>query len=101
MDEKRNTIVDFLSEHKDTNPISFHMPGHKGREKLMRNCGFGKFLDNMVGNDITEILGADNLTCPRSSLMEVANRYKSNMAVLQQNFLLGSTRVDGSILTAV
>ena len=25
MDEKRNTIVDFLSEHKDTNPISFQI----------------------------------------------------------------------------
>lgn len=103
MDEKRNTIVDFLSEHKDTNPISFHMPGHKGREKLMRNCGFGKFLDNMVGNDITEILGADNLTCPRSSLMEVANRYKRQYGCIATELLVNgsSAGLMASILTAV
>ncbi len=43
-------ICDFLKEHNEINPISFHMPGHKSKEIL--GC---------ENRDITEIEGADAL----------------------------------------
>lgn len=43
-------IVDFVKEYADSNPLRFHMPGHKGNTVL----GYENF-------DITEIDGADVL----------------------------------------
>ena len=51
----RVSLTDFLMYHKETHPISFHMPGHKGRGTLYGIYGFGDFIKNVVGNDITEI----------------------------------------------
>ena len=53
-------ITDYLLRHQATNPVSFHMPGHKG-SRLFRRLGYDAFLDNIVDIDITEIPGADNL----------------------------------------
>ena len=45
----RRTVTDFLVEHKRQDPISFHMPGHKGRSRLYKEMGYGDFLKNIMG----------------------------------------------------
>ncbi|MDO4396001.1 MAG: arginine decarboxylase, partial [Clostridia bacterium] len=60
MENKTNSIVDFLLEHRASDPVWFHMPGHKG-SKIYRENGFGEILDALMDCDITEIPGADNL----------------------------------------
>ena len=51
---------EFLLKHADIEPVSFHMPGHKG-SAVFRKYGYGEFLDRLADCDITEIPGADNL----------------------------------------
>lgn len=70
----RTPVQDFLLEHRRKNPVSFHMPGHKG-SKLYRESGYGEFLDSFMDCDITEIPGADNLFQAESILREAQERY--------------------------
>ena len=46
-------IVDFVEKYINNKTTRFHMPGHKGESFL----GFEKY-------DITEVFGADDLSCP-------------------------------------
>ena len=71
----RVSLTDFLMYHKETHPISFHMPGHKGRSTLYGIYGFGDFVKNVVGNDITEIPGADALQQPRERIRDMMEGY--------------------------
>ena len=71
----RVSLTDFLMYHKETHPISFHMPGHKGRGTLYGIYGFGDFIKNVVGNDITEIPGADALQQPRERIKDIMEGY--------------------------
>ena len=71
----RVSLTDFLMYHKETHPISFHMPGHKGRSTLYGIYGFGDFIKNVVGNDITEIPGADALQQPRERIRDMMEGY--------------------------
>jgi lysine decarboxylase len=50
------------------------MPGHKG-SAIYREHGFGAFLDNIMGCDITEIPGADNLFQAEGLIGEAQKRY--------------------------
>ena len=71
----RVSLTDFLMYHKETHPISFHMPGHKGKSTLYGIYGFGDFVKNVVGNDITEIPGADALQQPRERIKDIMEGY--------------------------
>ncbi|NLW23469.1 MAG: aminotransferase class I/II-fold pyridoxal phosphate-dependent enzyme [Tissierellia bacterium] len=51
-------IFERMKELKEIRPISFHMPGHKGRNWLIN---WGEYILDM---DITEIPGMDNLQDP-------------------------------------
>ena len=46
-------IIDFVNDYIKSDVTRFHMPGHKG----VSFFGFEKY-------DITEIKGADDLSCP-------------------------------------
>ncbi len=52
-------ICDFVKKYAESEPVRFHMPGHKGENFF----GFEKF-------DITEIDGADNLFAPNGIIAE-------------------------------
>lgn len=71
---KNSSLYEFLINHAKSDPVSFHMPGHKG-SRLYRSLGYGDFLDHMMDCDVTEIVGADNLFQTEGVLMEVENRY--------------------------
>ncbi len=70
------TIKDFLLNHAKEQPVSFHMPGHKG-SKLYRDNGYGHLLDNIMDLDVTEIPGADNLFQTEGIIRATMDRYKS------------------------
>lgn len=68
-------IRGFLEEHAALNPVSFHMPGHKG-SRIYRENGYGDFLDKIMDCDITEIPGADNLFQTESIIAETMEKYR-------------------------
>lgn len=70
----KSPVQDFLIAHVKTDPISFHMPGHKG-SALYRRYGYTDFLDNLFECDVTEIQGADNLFQTEGILKEAQDRY--------------------------
>lgn len=91
-------IRQFLQNHRNENPISFHMPGHKG-QRLYREYGYSKFLDNIMDMDITEIPGADNLFQAESIISETMAKYR-NLYDSKESYLLvnGSS---GGLISAI
>lgn len=70
----KKTLTDFLECHRSLEPVSFHMPGHKGSE-FYRELGYGNITESLVDWDITEIEGADNLFQAESVIREIMERY--------------------------
>ena len=73
--DREKTITDFLDSHNKKRPVSFHMPGHKGRAALYREYGCGDFIDDLLADDITEIPGADALQQPSGVIRNVMENY--------------------------
>ena len=67
-------MIEFLLNHADKKVVSYHMPGHKG-SALYRRLGYGRWLDNFMDCDITEIPGADNLFQAEDVLKDIQDRY--------------------------
>lgn len=85
------TIIDFLYEYAKAPPVSFHMPGHKGRTELYAKAGYGDFLQNIVTCDITEIPGADALICPETTLRAVMDNYADLYGVIRTELLVNGS----------
>ena len=71
----RKSVVPFLLEHIASDPVSFHMPGHKG-SRIYRENGYGEILEALMECDITEIPGADNLFHTEGVILETMHRYR-------------------------
>ena len=84
------TIIEFLLEHRKTNPVSFHMPGHKGHNHI-KEYGYGEFLDNILGCDITEIDGADNLFQPEGIIKNTMEAYENLYKVKATRLLVNGS----------
>lgn len=99
----QRTVTDFLISHEKANPTSFHMPGHKGRGEIYEQYGYGDFLRNIIGCDITEIPGADALTQPEDCLRRVMENYAELYGVGHTELLVNgsSTGLIASILETV
>ena len=98
----KQTLTQFLLNHKERHPVSFHMPGHKG-SRIYREHGYGAFLDSIMDCDITEIPGADNLFQTEGVLKETMDRYKA-MYGTKESYLLVNGSSGGliaSILASV
>ncbi len=93
-----NSTLDFLLQHASGEPVSFHMPGHKGSQ-LYRRFGYEKFLDNFMDCDITEIPGADNLFQREGILRETCERYGKLYGVEHSYMLINGT--SGGIIAAI
>ena len=85
------TIIDFLYEYAKAPPVSFHMPGHKGRRELYVKAGFGDFLQNILSCDITEIPGADALFCPETTLRSVMDNYADLYGAVHSELLVNGS----------
>ena len=73
---RNETITGFLLAHAGKDPVSFHMPGHKGAE-VFRRLGYGPVLDRLADMDITEIPGADNLFQTEGIIAQTMERYRA------------------------
>lgn len=91
-------ITTFLTEHADRNPVSFHMPGHKG-SRIYRENGYGDFLDKIMDCDITEIPGADNLFQTEGIIAETMKRYEKLYGVKKSYLLVNGS--SGGLITAI
>ena len=91
-------ITTFLTEHADRNPVSFHMPGHKG-SRIYRENGYGDFLDKIMDCDITEIPGADNLFQTEGIIAETMKRYEKLYGVKKSYLLVNGS--SGGLIAAI
>ena len=91
-------IRQFLLEHAALEPISFHMPGHKG-SRIYRENGYGDFLDAIMDCDITEIPGADNLFQTESVIAETMEKYRELYEVKKSCLLINGS--SGGLIAAV
>lgn len=88
----------FLLEHAAGEPISFHMPGHKG-SAIFRKYGYEEFLNNFVDCDITEIPGADNLFQAEGIIFEVMEKYRKLYDVKRSYLQINGT--SGGIIASI
>lgn len=91
-------MKDFLLSHAASDPVSFHMPGHKGME-IFRKYGYGDFLERFVDCDVTEIPGADNLFQAEGIIKEAQDRYADIYDVDRSYLLINGT--SGGIIAAI
>ncbi|MBR5315607.1 MAG: aminotransferase class V-fold PLP-dependent enzyme [Firmicutes bacterium] len=99
---KKKGVTQFLLSHAKENPVSFHMPGHKG-SWIYREHGYGDFLDNIMDCDITEIPGADNLYQAEDIIADTMEKYRTLYGVRESYLLINgsSAGLVASILTCV
>lgn len=95
-------VTQFLLSHAGKDPVSFHMPGHKG-SAIYRENGYGDFLDHFVDCDITEIPGADNLYQAEDIIADTMAKYRTLYGVRESYLLINgsSAGLVASILTCV
>ena len=95
-------IAAFLTAHAEKQPVSFHMPGHKGGA-IYRENGYGPFLDRLMDCDITEIPGADNLFQTEGIIRETMHRYQAMYGAKESYLLINgsSAGLIAAIMTAV
>ncbi len=99
---KIGELTDFLLKHAEKDPVSFHMPGHKGAA-LYKELGYDDFLQKIMDCDVTEIPGADNLFQAESVLKAVMDRYAGLYGVRRSYILINGTScgIIASILATV
>lgn len=95
---KEAQMKEFLLEHAAKNPVSFHMPGHKGSE-IFRKYGYSDVLDNFVDMDVTEIPGADNLFQTEGIIKDVQDRYAGLYGVERSYLQINGT--SGGIIASI
>lgn len=91
-------IRQFLIEHAAAQPISFHMPGHKG-SRIYRENGYGDFLDMVMDCDITEIPGADNLFQTESIIAQTMEKYRKLYEAKKSYLLVNGS--SGGLIAAI
>ncbi len=91
-------IRQFLMKHAQTNPVSFHMPGHKGAAIYKEN-GYGEFLNKIMDLDITEIVGADNLFQAEDIIADTMKKYAKLYGAKRSYLLVNGS--SGGLISAV
>lgn len=91
-------VYDFLIKHAGKKVVSFHMPGHKSSD-LYERFGYGKFLENIIECDITEIDGADNLFQTEGIIKEVQAKYARLYNADKSYLLINGT--SGGIIASI
>jgi arginine/lysine/ornithine decarboxylase len=96
--ETKKPILNFLLNHAELDPVSFHMPGHKG-SGLYKRFGYQNFLEHIMDCDITEILGADNLFQTEGIIKNVQDKYASLYNANKSYLLVNGT--SGGIIASI
>ena len=96
--KKELGITEFLLQHADSQPVSFHTPGHKGSH-LYRRLGYGEFLDKIMDCDLTEISGSDNLFQSEGIIKAVQDKYSDLYGVSHSYLLINGS--SGGIIASI
>lgn len=100
------SIIGAVETYLSSDPVSFHVPGHKNGRAFKNSAG------SYTGLDVTEIPGTDNLHHPSGAIQAVQERAAKAYGALETYFLvngttcgnhamiLGSTRPGDKILLA-
>lgn len=91
-------MIEFLLDHASKNPISYHMPGHKG-SAIFKKYGYEDVLSKFVDMDVTEIPGADNLFQPEGIIKELQERYAKLYDVDRSYLQINGT--SGGLIAAI
>lgn len=91
-------MINYLLEHAKQDPVSFHMPGHKGAD-IFRRYGYREFVENFADCDITEIPGADNLFQAEGIIKDVMDRYAGLYGVKKSYLQVNGT--SGALIASV
>ena len=94
----KTPIHDFLIGYASQNPVSFHMPGHKG-SAIYKRFGYAEFLEKFMDCDVTEIPGADNLFQAEGIIKEAQVRYAKLCGAKKSYLLINGT--SGGIIAAI
>lgn len=68
MEQHRTPIYQALMLFNETNPVSFHVPGHKNGSVFPGYAG--KYFDSILKLDMTELPGLDDLHAPEGIIAE-------------------------------
>lgn len=90
MDQQRIPLAEHLQVFADSNPISFHVPGHKHGQIF--SPAYKADFQQMLRWDVTEITGMDDLHAPTGVIAE-AERLAADFFKTEHTFFLvgGST----------
>jgi len=91
-------MLDFLLEHAAKDPVSFHMPGHKGSD-IFKKYGYGNVFDKIPDIDVTEIPGADNLFQTEGIIKDLQESYANLYGVSNSYLQINGT--SGGIIAAI
>ena len=87
MDQNKRPLYEALCAHANTNPISFHVPGHK-----YGTVSSEKYFEQIFKIDATELSGLDDLHAPEGPILEAASLLADLYKVKNSFFLInGST----------
>lgn len=86
MNNEDRGILSFLESHRQKEPVSFHMPGHKNG-KIFKRLGYAQEEILNPQFDITEIEGADNLFEPEGIIRKTMDKFKK-IYESRESFLL-------------
>jgi lysine decarboxylase len=97
MEQSQKPLVESLVQHARSNPVSFHVPGHKSLSGYDKTVA--EFWGRLLELDITELEGMDDLHCAQGVILEAQRLAAQAYGVDRTYFLVnGST---GGILSAL
>lgn len=91
MDQNRTPILENLIKHSKTNPISFHVPGHK-YGNLFQGEGT-EYFKELLKLDATELSGLDDLHSPEGPILEAEKLLTQLYGVKKSFFLVNGSTV--------
>lgn len=90
MDQLFNKLHIFkaVTQYTNTNPVIYHMPGHKGGNGIPKD-----FWNELIKADVTEIAGTDNLYHPEGIIAEAMDECSKIFGTLKTFFLVNGSTV--------
>ncbi|CAM3965697.1 aminotransferase class I/II-fold pyridoxal phosphate-dependent enzyme [Mesobacillus zeae] len=91
MDQKRTPLYDRLIHHAESDPVSFHVPGHKYGEVFPEKAK--RYFREMLKLDATELTGLDDLHSPEGAILEAEELLGSLYSSRKSYFLVNGSTV--------
>ncbi|MFD1066943.1 aminotransferase class I/II-fold pyridoxal phosphate-dependent enzyme [Oceanobacillus locisalsi] len=89
MDQQRMPLAEHIQAFTKKHPISFHVPGHKHGHIF--SAAYQEDFQQMLGWDVTEITGMDDLHAPAGIIAEAENLAAEFFQTKHTHFLVGGS----------